>query len=290
MKLFLGRPWWQGVAAIVGVLSVGVTVAVAILQDDPPQPITVQNNVISGDGNKCNAQGIGATANCTVLPTTPARLGDVSIAWPYASYYLFAGPVSALPTPPPFGPDDLSGHCDVWADWLAAQPRVYGINPAIEVGMTSGEAEVVAITSIEPKVFNRKPLPKDSTIFRCQFGSGGDAGFRAAVDTRSLKTEVHEFNQDLRFSIPPGSLKLSGQESASGQIVLASEPYFLYEGSLVITAKINGVPEEIVLGSIERPIRWVRSEPDSPNRPWRTEDEYRWNSSSNKWAHELPFS
>ncbi|MEU4405922.1 hypothetical protein AB0F88_15460 [Streptosporangium sp. NPDC023963] len=283
IRELLSHLWWQGVAAIVGVFAL-IAAIMALLPDDPPPApppsVEVRNNSITGDNNQCNAQGEDIRLSC-VLPAAPIRFGDVSIAWPYSSYYVFAGNATALPTPPPYGKEDRANHCDKWADWLASTPGMYAIGPGVEVGMTSSETEVVAITRIEPKVFERKPLPADHTVIRCQFGSGGDAGFIASVDTRRLSTKVEDYSTGKQFSIPPGSLYLSGQESASGQIKFRSEPRFLYEGALEITAKINGVEKKITLGEPDRPLRWITDEEETA--PWRPEDEHGWDMNTRAW-------
>jgi hypothetical protein len=288
LSTILGRPWWEGVAAIVGILALGVGVVQCTGDSKPSQPTKVSGNGLQ-TGN-CNAQGNGNDAcNTIVYPPAPAVIGSVGIQSVGSSLFYFDGKPSQLPIPPDYPPFRVLSHCDDWEDWISRTPGIFSIDPILLISMTSGQGEQVVVKSAKATIFSKKEISgRDFAIIQCQYGGDAEAGSEILIDTLTNETKLKDIDSPTSgfMKMPPAALVLNGANYESVLLSVNSSAGFLYTGQVTITAEVNGKESKIEFGSRDRPFKWSGDDVESSlSRVDNTR--YDWNPLWRQWIANL---
>ncbi|MBN1173399.1 MAG: hypothetical protein JXA67_14605 [Micromonosporaceae bacterium] len=271
----LDRPWWQGVGAVVGTIGVIVAIAAACTATGG-QPD--HDNVITGD---CNAQGTNNNLNCQTIAQASPR-GDVTITPAMAIDVVYDGRPQDLPRPPAYSTDQALHHCDHWSDWITNTPNLYVVNPEHQLVLTAGDADVVAITQVQVRVLQRRPV-RDITMIRCEYGAAGSPSYMIEVDTLSQKTRWQNWHasDNTWHDLPPESIVCRKADFAAALMTVASQQEYLYTGAVDLVANINGREIRQTLGTADRPLRWVMRSGDQRYNPRLS---YDWNIQQGRWS------
>ncbi|NYI95085.1 hypothetical protein HNR12_001362 [Streptomonospora nanhaiensis] len=229
----------------------------------------------------CWADGHHNDIECTITgpPDYPIMAG-VEMEFTFARF-LFAGPPEKLPTPPEIPPGQELGHCDDWHDWVVRRTDMYVIWPTVLMEMDTGIIDVLKVDDIELTPIRRYEAPEEWTDIECQFGAGLNPGYWISADTRN--NEVTVSDQDGEFSgmaMPPASITLQEGQSQNAAISFISHSGMLYEGTLSVTAEVNGVEDIAAFGSQEMPIRWVGRDGTETDL---SGDTYTWDVKEKEW-------
>ncbi|MDG4789081.1 hypothetical protein O7626_24645 [Micromonospora sp. WMMD1102] len=301
------EPWWQAAGAIVSV--VGVVIAVVALPDGdaaskedmvrtptssplPTSPAPMADLLASPTpsvtpaplpGIVCqNGPGNNNTNNCGLLP--PQSIGKISYEFGYTLFAWFDGSRERVPTPR--RGEIRTSDCDDWDDWLTHTPRLYVVDPVIDFGLEGNYADNVVISKVEAKIFERSRLPASAgTLVKCLFGGGSNEFYNVSVDTLTRKTTVEELEAGSStgrrpYSMPPGSISLSDGGHSGVRILVESPMGFMYEGSVIVTASINGKSQNYEIGSREEPFRWATPPQAEEMEP----DFVAWNGTKKSWV------
>lgn len=294
----LSHPVWTGIGAIAGVLAVIAAFVVPMMSKDDSSP---QSS--SAELGDCSASGINISIDCSQVlnlpkPASVAEIG-LDVSWEGYVVWLFDGPVSDLPKPPDYPTDHKGGHCADWGESFLSSSGFYGVGPAILLSATSGQFDQVAITGIKVNVIETKPIPVQGparTFVECEHGAGLNPGYEVKTDTRNGETTVvangggeggggeGSNGTDQPVSMPPASISV--RDSAdSVEIRIWGDPTKVYEGQVEVTAKVNGEPKTLILGSADRPLRWVGFDPSAGDAPpEQGENVVDWDVDSQAWV------
>ena len=144
----------------------------------------------------------------------------------------------------------------------------------------------MTVSRIEVEILRRTELSAYTPI-ACNFGAGGDVGFRATVDNRrpdrktllTYNDEQGDLIEDVEM--PPASFTVKDNKGTStGIVAIESRSDFLYHGILKVYANVNGEPRIITLGTADEPYRWVTPSADPSKR-------VAWDPLSSSW---VPFN
>jgi hypothetical protein len=189
----LGLSWWQGVAAIVGIVSlvatiVGVVVTVADVGETPasstrteqsptpgpsggatspaevpgsvpPTAVTPDEaddtNVCSIDGSEFNNNG---DVNLQCAAPLPASLAKVSFTLGSVISMLYLKPAAELPEPDAYPGYESGPYCHRWGGWPTTVPDLYLIDPTLNIEIEAGADELVVLKDVRFEIFQRTPL------------------------------------------------------------------------------------------------------------------------------------
>ncbi|WP_141582409.1 hypothetical protein [Actinomadura sp. WMMA1423] len=272
---FLGRPWWQGVSALLAIVGLGLTIIVASCDDQKenrtPKP-TIQNN-----GNN-NQNGDNNTLN---IQSYAPKIGAIEFPRPRPlAYYVYLDSIESLGSPPEVDATHARDSCSLWEQWLGANPKMFALAPYSNVELVAGSEDVVAIKNILPTIYGEASIPPGSTIITCRYGGApaGD-GFTGYIDTRTNRTEVRAGEGEQKtIWIPDRSLSLSEKGFSYGAFKFRSDSDHAYTGTLAIEESVNGEKRTQSVGDKARPLRWVSS-------IGRELPKYGWDPQRKKWIH-----
>lgn len=258
---------------IVSLVVFIVPIWIAVARPDQSAP----PSQIDGD---CNAQGSDNNVTCQIAPTPEAR-GQVDVTVQGGNYALYSGLPSMLPTPPEYPVERVTHHCDEWSDWFGDTPSTYRVNPTMYVGLQTGEADLVVLTRVESKIFRRIPL-SGGTLIQCLHGGQGVAGYSVTVNTLTGKTTYTGSDDDIVRDMPPGAIEARKLDYQGVMIYIESQENSLYEGSIVVSYTINGKAAQNIIGTAERPLRWIAD----PNLklPESHKEIFDWHPTQHRWV------
>lgn len=117
----LSHPLWTGVSAIAAVVAVVVAFVVPMIFDNDVAAVPAPEIDVSD----CSANGNNISIDCSQVINLPkpASIADVGleVSWEGYVQWFFDGPLSDLPTPPPYPADHKMSHC---ADWESRSCRI----------------------------------------------------------------------------------------------------------------------------------------------------------------------
>jgi hypothetical protein len=291
-KWLLGKPWWQGVGAVVGALALATSIVIAIVAStdsagsrNSDNHGNIQNGTgnIQGGGGDCNIQGGSSNSlTCQVAPTPQSR-GQVTIEIGETAFSVFAGPPTALPTPPAYSIEAAANHFPIWRDWLLSTPTIYFVNPRLEIRLESGEPDLVVLKGARVSIYARKPI-RQATSIECLYEGGGVPGYTINVDTVTGTTRYSSEGDGNTASMPPGAIEVSRLHYQGVEVHLVSQTGYFYEGTLTVTYAINGKDDTYVLGTPTRPLRWTYIGADGSYFAHPPEPFYDWHPIQKRWV------
>ena len=150
-KKKLGKKYWQGIAAIVGIVTLVVT-AIGLIKKDPA-PTEGDISITTTSQTGCNIAGEGNTVDCpiTIEPLPTKSLAGIQTKWTGTYVWYFDGLEEGLPTPPDYAPENWNGHCNEWLPWLMGQENFYVAGAGVLLMLASGQDEQVVVTDISAK-------------------------------------------------------------------------------------------------------------------------------------------
>jgi hypothetical protein len=276
----LGLQLWQGVGAIIGVLSL-ILGLVAYCGSSGGSGTTSSVEINSAKNGICIVQGSGNKVEC-VPPAGTASLGDISVTWPTSlgGEYVYLGDPSQLPKPPDYPAEYKASHCDKWLDWTQRQPTIYSVGADAFMDIISGSPDLVIVKNVKVNLFRKMALPHTVTLIRCKYGGGG-AGPVITTNVITGQTEVEDDRTSKRFAMPPGSLSIAGADFEVARISIISRQNYLYEGSIEVDTLVNGKPRKVEIGSVSEPVKWVEL---SSNKRRDVSGAYDWDVQKHAWV------
>jgi hypothetical protein len=314
MMRVLRDPWWQAAGVLVSII--GLLVAIAGISksgnDTPleelgnvtspaptttrspsvptaspsttptPAPTSATPNSPPGSVTCINGDGSNNTNNCGLLP--PQSIGRISYDFGFALFAWFDGPVRDLP--PPKAGQVRGSDCDEWGTWLTHTPRLHIVDPVIDFGMEGNFADNVSISKVEARIYQRRKVDAtDGTLVKCLFGGGSNAFYNVSVNTERRETTVTEMDLGSPtdrepYLMPPASISLSRGGHVGVRITLDSPSNYMYEGSITVTASINGKAKVFHIGAPDQPFRWA-----TPAKADDVDADYvAWDGNNKDWA------
>jgi hypothetical protein len=271
VRRLLGRKLWQGVAALVGIVGVLVTIGIYLLQGSD-QP-TTQGNVQSGHGNiqagngNCFIQG-GSDNNCQLTPATPSPAADplaVDPLWP--TVHPCDGGTETAMLPGGADPNSLpmSATEDLRKTMVQKGGASFGTGH-LYLEMTVVDDSTVQIEDIRPLFFKAAPL-LPSWVYNPEGGCGDTYSrfFDLNLDQRTFVDRgLPPYAPDPAPSAARGeplgpSFHVSKDDPAEVRIDTFSCNATYYEWGIQLTYVAAGRTHTKNIGSPDAPFRSVGS-------------------------------
>ncbi|MEH1167204.1 hypothetical protein V6V47_17650 [Micromonospora sp. CPCC 205539] len=268
---------WQFVGVVVAVV-LGV-VALIYTNDDDKSPVPPQQN-ISVDGvfeGDCIANGVNNVLNnCKALGPS---MTDISVADKDVSGVWFDGPPEALPSPPAHIVGRKVGcRDDQYREWLRETEGFYFYDIEKTVTLTAGDPDLVTLTAATVTIADRKEISmSEGTLITCNWGGGGfTESYMIEVDSQAQQStlfDVLEAPPENPRPMPPGRVSMDTKSAVEVSIGVKSRQNHAYQGSVTLTASVNGKQVEVNIG----PLRWVENnDPVGGKDSYALDEQGRW--------------